>query len=111
MHFATDARAEKTELKTKAEGAALSLTVGCDPNHSDSDAVCVVILQLTSPEGPDMADALADSTARLERLVGQIMKEKDPEKCDELAAEIWRVLKERDRLKSALAIQKQDNDA
>ena len=58
-----------------------------------------------------MADALADSTARLERLVGQIMKEKDPEKCDELAAEIWRVLKERDRLKSALAIQKQDNDA
>jgi hypothetical protein len=55
-----------------------------------------------------MPDAFADSTARLERLVGQIMKEKDPEKCDELAGEIWRVLKERDRLKSALAIQ--DND-
>ena len=34
------------------------------------------------------------------------MKEKDPEKCDELAAEIWRVLKERDRLRSVLEIQK-----
>lgn len=53
-----------------------------------------------------MPDAFADSTARLEALLARIMKEKDPEKCDELAAEIWRVLEERERLKSALAIQK-----
>lgn len=53
-----------------------------------------------------MADAFAESTARLERLVAQVMKEKDADKCHELAAEIWRVLKERDRLKSELAIQK-----
>lgn len=53
-----------------------------------------------------MRDALADSTVRLERLLEQIMKEKDPEKSDELAAEIWRVLQDRDRLKSALKIQK-----
>ena len=51
-----------------------------------------------------MPDAFADSTARLKRLVEQIIKEKDPEKCDELAAEIWSVLRERDRLRSALAI-------
>ena len=56
--------------------------------------------------GAEMPDAFADSTARLERLVEQIMKEKDPEKCDELGAEIWRVLDERDCLRSALAIQK-----
>jgi hypothetical protein len=54
-----------------------------------------------------MPDAFADSTARLERLVAQIMKEKDPEKCDELGAEIWCVLDERDCLRSALPIQKQ----
>jgi hypothetical protein len=35
------------------------------------------------------------------------MKEKDPEKCDELGAEIWCVLDERDCLRSALPIQKQ----
>jgi hypothetical protein len=46
-----------------------------------------------------MPDAFADSTARLEALLARIMKEKDPEKCDELAAEIWRVLEERERLK------------
>jgi len=56
-----------------------------------------------------MPDALADSTARLERLVEQIVNEEDPEKCDELAAEIWRVLKERDLLKSALEIRKSSN--
>jgi len=56
-----------------------------------------------------MPDALADSTARLERLVEHIIKEEDPEKCDELAAEIWRVLRERDLLKSALAIRKGSN--
>jgi hypothetical protein len=59
--------------------------------------------------GAHMPDALADSRARLERLLQQIMKEKDSAKCDELAAEIWRVLRERDYLKTALAIQKRLN--
>ena len=45
-----------------------------------------------------MSDRLAESTARLERLLQQIKKETDPAKYDELAAEIWRVLDERERL-------------
>lgn len=45
-----------------------------------------------------MADNLAESTAKLERLVAQIMKESDPSKYDELGSEIWRVLEERERL-------------
>jgi hypothetical protein len=52
----------------------------------------------------------ADSTARLERLLEQIMRETDPIKYDELGAEIWRVLHERDRLKSVLAIQERGKD-
>ena len=46
-----------------------------------------------------MPDPLADSTAVLERLLDQIMKETDPVKYDELGAEIWRILSERERLK------------
>ena len=42
-----------------------------------------------------MPDAFADSTARLERLLEQIMRETDPIKYDDLGAEIWRVLHER----------------
>jgi hypothetical protein len=76
-----------------------------DPNHSDFDGVVLQFLN-SSHMGAHMPDAFADSTARLERLVEQIMKEKDPEKCDELGAEIWRVLDERGCLRSALAIQK-----
>jgi hypothetical protein len=53
-----------------------------------------------------MPDAFADSTARLESLVREAMKETDPSKCNDLAAEIWRVLEERDRLKRASATQK-----
>jgi hypothetical protein len=45
-----------------------------------------------------MSDNLADSTARLERLVAQIMKETDPVKYDEIGSEIWRALSERERL-------------
>ncbi len=37
-----------------------------------------------------MSDNLADSTARLEQLVAQIMKETDPVKYDEIGSEIWR---------------------
>lgn len=44
-----------------------------------------------------MADPLAESTALLERLVREIMQETDPAKCDALATEIWRVVKERER--------------
>lgn len=43
-----------------------------------------------------MSEPLADSSARLELLLEQIMKETDPVKYDQLGAEIWRVLRERD---------------
>jgi hypothetical protein len=59
--------------------------------------------------GAHVPDALTDSRVRLERLLQQIMNEKDSATCDELAAEIWRVLRERDYLKTALAIQKRLN--
>lgn len=49
-----------------------------------------------------MADPLADSTVRLKRLVEQAMKEADPDKRDEVCAEIWRVLRERDEIRKAL---------
>jgi len=45
-----------------------------------------------------MSDDLADSTARLEQLLVQIMKETNQVKYDELGSEIWRVLEERERL-------------
>jgi len=45
-----------------------------------------------------MSDNLADSTARLEQLVKRIMKETDPVKYDQLGAEIWRILRQRERL-------------
>ena len=43
---------------------------------------------------PHMSDPLADSSARLERLLDQVMTETDPVKYDELCAEIWRALYE-----------------
>ena len=46
-----------------------------------------------------MADSLAKSTALLEQLLIEISKQTDPVKCDELAAEIRRVLDERKLLK------------
>jgi hypothetical protein len=57
--------------------------------------VCGVIPQLKVHTGAHMPDAFADSTARLERLLEQIMRETDPIKYDDLGAEIWRVLHER----------------
>ena len=45
-----------------------------------------------------MSDDLADSTARLEQLLVQIMKETNQVKYDQLGSEIWRVLEERERL-------------
>jgi hypothetical protein len=52
-----------------------------------------------------MLDPLADTTARLELLLKQAMKETDPGKSDELSAEIWRVLRERDAIRKALRVQ------
>lgn len=45
-----------------------------------------------------MPDKFAESTARLEQLVREIMKEADPARYDRLAEEIWRVLAQRERL-------------
>ncbi len=45
-----------------------------------------------------MSDNLADSTARLERLVAQIMKETDSAKYDEIGSAIWHALSERECL-------------
>jgi len=55
-----------------------------------------------------MLDPLADTTARLEQLVEQAMKETDPDKSDELCAEIWRVLRERDEVRKTLPVAGQD---
>ena len=56
-----------------------------------------------------MSDPLGDSTARLERLVEQAMKETDPDKSDEVCAEIWRVLHERDEIRKALRVAIRDD--
>ena len=44
-----------------------------------------------------MSEHLTNSNARLETLLAQIMKEKDPRKYDALCGELWRVLEERER--------------
>jgi hypothetical protein len=49
-----------------------------------------------------MFDPLADTTARLQRLLAVVMKEADQAKCNELSEEIWRVLEEREGVKEAL---------
>ena len=46
-----------------------------------------------------MLDSFADSSARLEKLLELATKEKDPARSDELAAEIRRVLNEREFLR------------
>jgi hypothetical protein len=45
-----------------------------------------------------MADHLADLTKHLARLLQQTMKETDPVEYDKLGAEIWRVLREQERV-------------
>jgi len=45
-----------------------------------------------------MPDRLAELDIRLGQLLREIMKETDSAKYDELGAEIWRVLSERERL-------------
>jgi len=49
-----------------------------------------------------MLNPLADTTARLQRLLEVVMKETDQAKYDELSEEIWRVLKQREGIKEAL---------
>ncbi|HLZ42666.1 MAG TPA: hypothetical protein VKQ11_16985 [Candidatus Sulfotelmatobacter sp.] len=45
-----------------------------------------------------MPDPLEDLNIRLAQLLAEIMKETDPAKYDQLGAEIWRVLGERELL-------------
>ena len=47
-----------------------------------------------------MSDPLAESNARLKRLLEQTLRETDPVKYDDLGAEISRELSERERLAS-----------
>jgi hypothetical protein len=54
----------------------------------------------TIPRTCLMSDNLGNSNARLEKLVRQIIKEKDPVKFDALCSELWRVLDERESLTS-----------
>jgi hypothetical protein len=46
-----------------------------------------------------MTDPFEDSTAQLERLVAEAVKEMDSAKYDELCTEIWRVFSRRKRLR------------
>ena len=52
-------------------------------------------------------DFLADSSLRLGKLLEQVTKETDPNRCDEIAAEIRRVLDERELHRNRVAITKQ----
>jgi hypothetical protein len=52
--------------------------------------------------GASMPDKFAESTARLERLIAEVMKEEDPTRYDKLCEEIWLVLAERELLESQL---------
>lgn len=45
-----------------------------------------------------MSDNFVNSTAQLERLLRQIMEEKDPVRYDDLCSQLWLVLDERERL-------------
>ena len=49
-----------------------------------------------------MPYSLAESTAHLQRLVAEIMKESDPLRFDNLADEIWKELAERESLKEGM---------
>lgn len=57
-----------------------------------------------------MPENLADSTAKLRQLVGQIMREADPVRFDELGSEIWRVLHERERLVENMSPPRAEHD-
>lgn len=50
-----------------------------------------------------MSDNFVNSTAQLERLLRQIMEEKDPVRYDDLCSQLWLVLDERERLTGAEA--------
>ena len=48
---------------------------------------------------------LGDLNTCLEQLLQKITKETDPEKRDEIGAEIWRILRERERLEDQQSLQ------
>ena len=48
-----------------------------------------------------MSDPLAETTARLQRLLETVLKETDHARRDELSEEIWRVLEEHEEIKEA----------
>lgn len=50
-----------------------------------------------------MSDPLADSTARLEQPLRQLVAEKDVDKADPLVEEVWKILAERDRIRQPIA--------
>ncbi len=76
--------------------APISSKTSCDPNHCITATVVVKSRYCVS--GFSILDRLAKSTMLLEQLLREIMNETDPEKYDELGAEIWRVLHERETL-------------
>jgi hypothetical protein len=45
-----------------------------------------------------MPDKFAESTARLQGLIAEVMKEQDPTRYDQLCQEIWLVLADRELL-------------
>ena len=51
-----------------------------------------------------MANNFAESTAFLAELLRKLESESDPDKCDDLAAGIRRILTERDHLRATLAL-------
>ena len=55
-------------------------------------------------------DSFADSRAQLEKLLELATKEKDPARSHELAAEIRRVLDEREFLRNRLGITRQPEE-
>ena len=57
-----------------------------------------------------MTNDFGDSSALLGRLLRQIISEKDPDECDQLGVEIWRLLHKIDRRRKPEAIQKRTKD-
>ncbi len=50
-----------------------------------------------------MPDPYAESSARLEKILQQLRMDPHSEKADELIAEVWKILAERERLRQATA--------
>jgi hypothetical protein len=57
-----------------------------------------------------MLDTISESTLLLQRLVQQVMKEQDPLKYDQLAADIRHVLDVREHLKAVVVMKEKMQD-